>query len=235
MNKSLRMLALLSVLAAGAATSRAGDKPTLDQARKTFETADALLNKTYKETCAELDAAKVADLRAKQRDWLQYRDMMAESAPFFNTGAQTDTPKHTVDYWETMSDITQARIAFLRVYSGKKTPPGITGEYSDSYGGTLELEEKKSGIAFSISTVRGIARNEGNVDGVAQRNGDKAFFKDHPDAGDDRAPCEITFTLAEGHLVKIEEKNGDYYHGFNANFDGTYYKIGKLEKPPKPE
>ena len=177
----------------------------------------------------------MTELRQKERDWLQYRDMMAESAPFFNTGAQSDAPKRTVDYWEEMTNINQARIDFLRAYSGKKMPAGITGTYSDSYGGTLQLEEKKSGVAFSINTVRGMARNTGDIDGVAQRSGDKLTFKDHPDAGDDRAPCEITFTLSDGHIVKVEEKNGDYYHGFNANFDGDYYKTGKLEKPVKPE
>ena len=203
--------------------------PTPEQARKKFDAVDALLNNAYKEACAELDKAKVAELRAKQRDWLSYRDMMAESAPFFNSGDQTDTPKKTADYWVTMTDMTNDRIEFLRAYPGKKVPQGLTGEYSDSYGGTLELEEKKSGVAFSIDTVRSRARNTGEIEGVAQRNGDRLVFKDKPAAGDDRAPCEITFTLSEGHIVKVEEKNGDFYHGFNANFDGVYYKTGKMK------
>src|ERR1700709_2076323 len=114
----MKIVMLFAVLALGVVTSRAEDKPTLEQSRKKFDVEDALLNKTYKETCAELDKARVAELRGKQRDWIQYRDSMAESAPFFNTGAQSDAPKRTVDFWEAMTDITQDRIEFLRAYSG---------------------------------------------------------------------------------------------------------------------
>lgn len=49
--------------------------------------------------------------------------------------------------------------------------------------------------------------------------------------GEDREPCELTFTFSKGHIVKIEGKNTEYYHGARAYFTGTYFKIGKLEKP----
>ena len=211
------------------------EKPTVEQARKTFEATDNLLTIAYKEAGAGLDPAKMSGLRQNERDWIQYREMLAKSAPFFNNGSQTDSPKATIDYWQVMNEITLGRIEFLRAWSGKKAPAGITGVYSDSRGGTLELEERKSGLAFSISTVRGMARNKGKIEGVAQRTGDKLFYKDHPDAEDDRPPCEITLTFIEGHIVKVEEKNGDFYHGFNAGFDGLYYKTGKVEKALKAE
>lgn len=214
-----------------ASPAAAAEKPTVEQARKTFENTDNLLTAAYKEAGAGLDAAKMAELRQKERDWITYREMLAKSAPYFNGGAQADSPKGTVDYWQTMNEITRERVDFLRAYNAKGLPPGPGGVYSDSYGGTLQIEETKSGLAFTIKTVRGMARNSGSIGGIAQRTGDKAVFKDRPDAGDGRAPCEITFTFIEGHIVKVEEKNGDFYHGFNAGFDGLYYKTGKLEKP----
>ena len=177
---------------ATAATPAPTEKPTVEQARKTFEATDNLLTAAYKEAGAGLDAAKMSELRQKERDWITYREMLAKSAPYFNGGAQSDSPKGTVDYWQTMNEITRARVDFLRAWSGKKLPAGITGVYSDSYGGTLELEEKKSGLAFSDQDGardgaqfgehrrdRAAHGGQGGVPGPAGRGGRPACVRDH--------------------------------------------------------
>ncbi|MGB8352324.1 MAG: lysozyme inhibitor LprI family protein [Chthoniobacteraceae bacterium] len=230
----MKIMVLFAVLTLGVTIVKADDKPSLAQARKQFDAADKVLNTAYKGTCAELDKVKIGELRQKQRDWLEYRDFMAEAFPQFN-GVQTDTPKQTPDYWQMMTDLSKERTEFLHAYSGENVPSGISGEYSDSHQGDLELEETKAGIVLSLFVVRGAHAHTGDVSGNAHLKGDQAFFKDHPDPVENRVPCELTFTFIDGHIVKIEGKNTDYYHGMGVSFDGMYYKTGKLKKSIKLE
>jgi uncharacterized protein YecT (DUF1311 family) len=212
-------------------TGAAEGGPDLAKARCHFESADAALNKSYKALCGELGAVKLAVLRGEQRNWLAYRDEMADAQ---SSPGQEEVPlKRRADYWEVMAGLTEERTEFLNAYSGKNAPAGISGEYHDSYGGILLLEERKDGVAFSIEVVRGRAANEGSLDGLAIRKDGQAVFKDKPDPADSGEPCEITFTFTDGHIVKVEEKNADKYQGHNAHFDGRYFKTGKLREPIK--
>jgi len=232
----MKALALCVALIAGIEINAiaAVDGSKLDKARKHFEAADAMLNTTYKSLCKELSKEKLAALREGQRDWLHYRDEMSAAR---SSNEQEDVPlKHRSDYWEIMAGLTEERTGFLSAYSGKNIPGGITGEYHDSYGGTLQLEEKKDGIAFSIDVVRGQAQNEGEMDGVAIRKGSQASFKDKVDSAEPEGkPCEILFTFIDGHIVKVEEKVADKNQGYNVHFDGDYYKTGALKKSIKLE
>jgi uncharacterized protein YecT (DUF1311 family) len=209
---------------------RADDEsPKLARAKSDYEKADAALNKTYQAVRAELDKTKATELRDNQRDWIEHRDDVAAFPPALGLTADDD-PKKSAEYWETMTEMTRDRTEFLKIYSGKNVPGGISGEYRDSFGGALTLEEKKNGVAFSVSVVRGHSGANGELDGLARRSGDKAFFKDKPERGEDREPCEITLTFIGGHIVKLEGKNTQFYHGARAYFDGTYFKTGPLKE-----
>ena len=219
-------VALIAVLAVHPVAAEGGSR--LAKARSRFEAADAELNKAYKALSGELDKEKLAELRGLQREWLAYRDWRAESLPEVD-GAGTG--KSSVEYWDTMRLLTEARTAILRVYTGKNVPPGISGEYGDCYGGELRLEEKKDGIAFSISVVRGPTSSTGDISGMALKKDGQAHFKEKLEPGETGSPCEITFTFIDGHIVKVEAKNAEQYLGNNARFDGRYYKTGKLKEP----
>jgi uncharacterized protein YecT (DUF1311 family) len=205
----------------------------LAKARRHFETADAVLNKTYRAVCKELSGAKLAELRTKQRDWLQYRDEMADARSLSDKAMEA---RRRPDYWEVMASLTEERAEYLSAYTGKNVPAGIRGEYHDSYGGILLLDEQQGRVAFSIEVVRGRASNEGSLDGLAilKKNG-QAHFKDRADPSDPGEPCEITFTFIDSHIVTVEEKNAQKYQGNNAHFDGWYYKTGNLKEPIKLE
>jgi len=211
--------------------SFADSQPTLATARKDFQAADTVLNKTYKAVCAGLTKPQVAALRELQRDWVQYRDQHAQDLLHLNGDdpGNEDTPEKSGAYWKYMTDLTTERIHFLKVYSGADVPKGISGTYSDFCDGDLTLKETKQGIEFSCDVVRGRAANQGDISGVAQLQGDKAYYKevipaDQTDA--DRKPAQLTFTFIDGHVVNVEEKDANYYEGMSACFGGTYYKTG---------
>ena len=69
-------------------------------------------------------------------------------------GSDGDAPELVAIYWETMTELTNIRIALLRVYSGKGVSKGITGVYTDSYGGVMKLQQTKAGVVFFINVDR---------------------------------------------------------------------------------
>lgn len=140
-------------------------------------------------------------------------------------------PKQSSYYWDAMAELTKARAEFLRASFDSALPKGISGSYEDSYGGSLNLEERADGVAFQIDVVRGPTLHTGGLAGLATVKDGVAVYKEQVEAGEDREPCELTFTFSKGHSVKIDGKNTDYYHGARAYFTGIYFKIAKLEKP----
>lgn len=217
-----------------AATAFAQENAPLKAARKHFEDADALLNKTYQSVFTDLPRDQAASLRARQREWISYRNQKAESLLWFN-GIQAREPKDAPEYWDYMTSLTTTRIEFLRVYSGAAVQNGISGAYSDFYDGDLMLEEGKQGqIEFSISVVRGRSAHTGEISGVAHRRGNKATFKEIVPADEKRAPCEIVFTFIDGHIVKVDAKNRSDTQGAGAYFDGLYYKTTGTTNPGEP-
>jgi len=223
-----KITTFLVLLVLGGAAVRGDDKPAVAKARAKFEKADTELNSIYKALAAQLDKAGAAKLREDERAWIQYRDDMSESAPSFMGNGTVDEPKSMADYWEAMTTFTRDRIEFLRVYTGKDVPQGITGEYSDCYGASLKLEETKKGVLFDLVAVRGHSASNGELSGVLQPKDGKAYFKQQRDPGDGEKPCELVFTFIEGHIVKIEQKTPDPDAGNGVYYDGEYYKTRKL-------
>lgn len=206
------------------------DAAEFQKAKRRFATADAELNKTFATLRKTLPADEFKDLRDGQRKWLEHRDYISADQPRQN-GFHGDDPKKSADYWISMAELTESRTEFLRAAYDRSLPRGITGAYDDSAGGLLDLEERKDGVAFRITVVRGPTSHTGGLSGLATLTGDTASYKEVVEPGEDRAPCELTFTFSKGHVVKVDGKNTEYYHGMRAYFVGTYFKIGKLDKP----
>lgn len=202
----------------------------LQTAKRNCAAADAALNKTFQALRKKLAADELKELRDQQRKWLEYRDYMAADQPRQN-GFRGNDPKQSAHYWDAMADLTEARTEFLRASFDSTLPKGITGFYEDSHGGSLNLEERADGVGFQIEVVRGPTSHTGSLSGLATLTGDKAFYKEQLDPGEDREPCEMTFSFSNGRRVKVEGKNTEYYHGARAYFTGTYFKTAKLDKP----
>ena len=218
------------LLLSGATLSAEEDAAKLEQARKHFAAADADLNKTFQELRGKLRGNALTEFRDRQREWLKHRDYIASDQPRQN-GYEGSDFKQSPDYWESMADLTEERTKFLRAAYDPALPKGITGLYQDSQGGLLQLEETAQGIVFSINVVRGPTLHTGGLTDVAVRKGSGAIYKEEVEPGDDRQPAELTFAFSDGHIVKVTGKNTEYYHGARAYFDGTYFKVAKLEKP----
>ena len=185
--------------------------------QREFEKVDAALNDEYKKLTAELNQREVSLLKERQRQWIKYRDNTAEGKPFFN-GQHPDDPKTTMDYWKTMTSLTQERKEFLAIYSGKNVAKGISGKYTDSLGGDLEISQKGDELKFSISVVRGARAHTGQMEGTAKLSGDQAVFRD------DNGPCEVTFKFSDGHIVELKGKDTGEYGEKGVSFDGLYFK-----------
>ena len=202
---------------------------TLERARRRYEAADSLLNVTYKGVRAELTPKRQSELRDAQRDWIAVRDARAEWAAH---GA--DDSKVVPDYWEELLSQTVTRLEFLKVYTGRNIPAGLSGSYDDFFGGSLDLELTKAGLRFSIDVVRGPSSHLGDISGLALRRNDRLFsYKEripNDEQSPDRVPAELTFTLIDAHRVRVVGKNTDAHHGARAYFDGLYLKTGKLRK-----
>jgi uncharacterized protein YecT (DUF1311 family) len=218
------------ILCSGVAFSADEEAAKLEQTRQRFAAADADLNKTFQEVRGKLPENVATELRGRQREWLKHRDYIASDQPRQNGFEGTDV-KQSPDYWEAMADLTKERAEFLRAAFNPALPKGITGLYQDSYGGFLQLEETAQGLVFSISVVRGPTTHTGGLSGVATLKGHAATYKEKVGPADDRKPSELTFAFSDGHIVKVTGKNTEYHHGARAYFDGTYFKVAKLEKP----
>ena len=193
----------------------------ISRAQARFTAADTVLNATYQTVRADA-GKKAAALRKLQRDWIGYRDHMAEFGHFENR-------KAAFGYWDAMLDLTITRIHFLPLFNGKDVPKGLSGVYTDGHSGDLELREKEGdAVDFSISVVRGPTYHTGELSGTARRKGAKLFYKEEVEPDEDREPAELTFTSTDGHIIKIDGKNTGHHHGARAYFDGTYYKSHPL-------
>ncbi|HEX4086413.1 MAG TPA: lysozyme inhibitor LprI family protein [Chthoniobacteraceae bacterium] len=211
--------------------SAADKEPTLAEARAQYKAADAELNKAYAAAIAELHQTKAAALREDERNWIQYRDEMVEHDEYVarSFGHTNLSDEKDPDYWTSLAAYEEDRTQYLHGYSGKHVPPGIPGEYDDSYGGTAEVRQTKSGIEFSLEAVRHAGHDQGEISGVLKFKGDTAYFRQNEknvQSGD--PPCELVFTIVDGHVLRIEEKVRDSNAGINVHYDGDYYKIGKV-------
>lgn len=231
MSKMKIVLALFCLGILAAPLARGEDESAkLEQAKQRFAAADADLNKAFQEVRSKLSGNALIDLRDRQREWIKHRDYMAADQPRQN-GFEGSDFKLSPDYWEAMADLTKERTEFLRAAFDSTLPKGITGVYQDSSGGALQLEETAQGIVFSINVVRGPTTHTGGLTGVATRKGNSAVYKEKVEPPEERKPCELAFAFVDGHIVKLTGKNTEYYHGARAYFDGTYFKVAKLDKP----
>ena len=193
----------------------------LARAQAREDEADHWLNEIYSKLKASLPADQFSIVQADQRDWISYRDYMAE-----NIGAQEvheEGPEQNAEILDQKRGLTLSRISFLNSTNDSHLPAGLTAVYDDGHGGVLQLDQHGDNLQFSISVVRGPTYHTGDIGGVAKRQKDGWFYREKPpyQGGD---PAELTFARLDDRRVKVTEKNTDAFHGARAYFAGTYFK-----------
>lgn len=191
--------------------------------------ADAALNAAYKAAMDELEEDEQKALKESQRGWIEYRDYIAKAQPK-EADEDPAKPEASGAYWEMMAGLTKDRTTWLGSYT-KDLPAGLTGEWMDSRGGWVYLQERKDGVAFGIEVVRGTSFNIGGIAGLAKKTRTGASFVEKVPADEQRDPAKLTFTLDEDTgTLKVEGENTEHHHGKGAHFDGEYRKVSKLKK-----
>ncbi|MGV3661048.1 MAG: lysozyme inhibitor LprI family protein [Prosthecobacter sp.] len=220
------ILLLFSFLTLGA--SLAQDALTPRQARAKFEKADKALNEAWAAAKAKLPEAEFNKLKDSQRAWVEYRDYLARSPLYSGADSQGELALDSAEYLSAAAELEDMRTEWLQaLVEEKPEDETLTGVWTDSYGGTLQVVEREGELFFIIECVRGPTSHIGGLSGVAAWNQTIGWYSDK---GVDKEKEEVTslsFTMRDNQLEIIGANTG-HYHGARAYFDGSYVKTGAL-------
>jgi uncharacterized protein YecT (DUF1311 family) len=216
----------LALLLAAIVPPAGAQKSSLAEAQAAFAKADRTLNEAWTAIKKGMPDKIFAELKTKQREWLESRDRRAlESSP---ASAELAEAKRSTAYWETAASLTEARALWLRRLADNEDDP-LTGLWTDGNGGSLEIVEQKEKLLFVFNVVRGPSVHVGVVAGTAHWNTSIGWFSDKGREADKPEETNIVFIEKERHL-EVAGANTSYYHGARAYFDGNYYKIAPLDE-----
>lgn len=198
--------------------------PDLTEAKAAFARADRALNEAWTAVKKTLPEKIFAELKVKQREWIESRDRRALES----SGSSKDVveAKRSPAYWQTAASQTDERAQWLRRLA-KKEDDSLTGFWTDGNSGNLEIVEQKEKLFFVFHVVR---RRDfaGAIAGAAAWNMKIGWFSDKGREPDKTDETNISFIQRDGHLEVIGA-NTSYYHGHHVYFDGDYYKIAPLD------
>lgn len=202
---------------------------TLAEAKAEFAKADKALNAAWAAAKKALGESEFAELQVKQRDWLKYREDQARGA---NRDNGEPEGKQSAAYFETSAALTQSRADWLRGRVGNDNDDSLTGIWTDSFGGTLEIVQEEDRLFFEIEVVRGPTFHSGSIAGVAKWNSPLGWFSDKGREKEKTEESNLAF-VSRGAVLEIIGAETSYYHGARAYFDGEYCKVSKLEEKRK--
>ena len=190
-----------------------------------YEKADLELNRLYKKIITTLNTTDKKELINNEIDWINTKEYICG---FQAQLAQMDTKDiiKNVEYYNCLKDFTQTRIEYLQSYLNKNLTNDITGYYTDSMGGILEITRNKNNtINFNLTVVRGPTAHIGELDGIIKINKKSGEYKDTEMCKELNTPCcKLTFQIFDEKIV-VKEYDCQAFHGVRAYFDGTYRKI----------
>lgn len=201
---------------------------TPKEARAAFDAADKKLNEAWAAVKKVLDAGEFDRLKEDQRTWVEYRDYLARSPLYTGAGNGDELPLTSPDYLQAAADLAEVRTEFLRAVAKQEVVDSLTGVWSDSYGGHIEILEGDGRIYFILECVRGPTSHLGALAGQAAWNQTIGWFSNKGrDDGDDQE-TNLSWVLS-GNRLEIKGANTSPYHGARAYFDGTYVKVAPLD------
>ena len=225
-------LLLLPLICLFVLNADAEDKrPTLKQAQADFGVADEELNEAWLAEKAKLTPGQFADLKEEQRGWLEHRDHLAFSPGYSGVDLDAKEPKKTVEYLSTAAALTEARVLWLKGLL-RPEPESLTGTWTDSYGGHMEIVEKDGTLFFTIEVVRGPTAHLGGIAGMAVWNHPIGWFSDKGRDKSKTTETNLAFHWRDNRL-EVTGANTSEYHGARAYFDGRYVRVGDLDEVAK--
>lgn len=207
----------------------AQDTLTPKQAKAKFEKADKALNDAWAAAKAALPESEFIKLKESQRAWVEYRDYLARSPLYTGADSQEELALDSPDYLSAAAELEDMRTDWLKalVSAHKQPSDTLSGIWTDSYGGTLQIVEREGKISFIIECVRGPTSHLGSLAGIADWNLTIGWFSDAERETAREDITNLSFVLRDNQLEVIGANTGNY-HGARAYFDGFYVRTGGL-------
>ena len=204
-------------------------KLTPQQAKALFEKADKALNEAWAAAKKTLPESEFNKLKEDQRGWVEHRDYLARSPIYAGAEGHDELALDSAEYLEAAAGLADERTAWLKGLAREwGAEEGLSGVWTDSYGGRIEIVEQEGKLHFIIDCVRGPTSHVGGLAGIAAWNDHIGWFSDkgREEKGDD-PETNLSFILRDRRLEVIGARTG-FYHGARAYFDGEYVKTATL-------
>jgi uncharacterized protein YecT (DUF1311 family) len=219
----------LLLIAACCCAGHAQDKPLSAKAAKAvFEKSDHALNEAWAAAKQALPEVEFNKLKEDQRSWVEHRDYLARSPMYTGADIQGELPLDSADYLEAAAGLEEMRTEWLKGLIHDWKDETLTGYWTDSYGGSIEVVEREGHLHFVIQCVRGPTSHLGGLAGIAVWNPNIGWFSDKGRDKDKTDETNLSFILRDKKLEIIGANTG-YYHGARAYFDGSYIKVKALD------
>jgi len=218
-------LFLLAALMLGNGFAQTDVSP--QQAKATYVKADRALNEAWAAAKKALSEVDFNALKESQRTWVAHRDYLARSPMFTGADGQGELALDSQEYLGAAAELADMRTVWLRGLIREPADENLTGEWTDSYGGSIEIVEREGHLHFTIQCVRGPTSHVGGLAGSAVWNQSIGWYSDKGRDKDKTDETNLSFNLRERKLEVIGANTG-YYHGARAYFDGSYVKVSPL-------
>lgn len=206
--------------------------PSPAEAKAQFEKADAELNQTWENLKKTFSPATFSALQEKQREWVLFRDSLALSPSYSGAPADEAKARKSPEYFVTAAALTDSRNLWLKGLNKPLLDESLTGKWSDSYGGILEIVQQNGKIFFNIEVVRGPTAHTGGIDGSAVWNSPLGWYSDQGSEPGKTDVTNLAFHLKDS-LLEVMEANTGYYAGARSYFGGSYVCIASLTDEEK--
>ncbi|MFY8215845.1 MAG: lysozyme inhibitor LprI family protein [Chthoniobacterales bacterium] len=224
------VLSIFSLTAQRVSAEEEAPAPTLQEAKADFKTQDKALNAAWElvKKSENLTASELAALKEEQKAWIEYRDYLSLSPSYSGVPENETEAKESAEYFDCAAAITAERTAWLKGHLLATAPENVTGVWSDSYGGTLQIVQKDGEIFFTIDVVRGPTAHNGSISGIASWNEPLGWFSDKEGEEDKTDEANVSFVLKRN-VFQITTANASSYAGARAYFDGDYLFVKPLD------
>jgi hypothetical protein len=185
-----------------------------------LELRDNHLAKATKRALHGLTGKGLGLFEEDQKNWTDWREeFFSDTSSRLRSASELSEEELT-----TWTDEVRRRTSWIHGLMDHRHQQDLTGFWSDGIGGRLSIVDRGSQLHFLFSCVRGAARHQGSIKGIALRSGNIALLTLSEYEGE---PTQLRFTLEKPWIV-VTSKNTEPYHGNRAFFDGNYAKIAPL-------
>lgn len=212
-----------------AGTAMAQEKAlSAKEAKALYDKADRALNEAWAAAKKALPESEFNALKESQRAWVEHRDYLARSPMYTGADAQGELALDALEYLEAAAGLAEDRTTWLKGLVREWNDDTLTGVWTDSYGGRIEIVEREGHLHFVIECVRGPTSHVGGLAGIAVWNTSIGWFSDKGREDKSGEPeTNLSFILRDRKLEVIGANTG-YYHGARAYFDGEYVRVQPL-------